>query len=188
MIRKKISMILCICMAFLLCACGNAQSTTQSAEIRDTVTMGIDYPVYDTARTLVDAADLVFTGKVTDIRYEMLDIKTEVGADSLTGLEESDSDPYTMFEVEVSHIYKGDITDTTIVLKRPGGKFDTVNYILDGASEINIGEGYLFAVETYEDSYPSLLNANQASYHLAVSDKNGDGNKITCSEILAIFE
>lgn len=184
----------CFLILILLSGCGNIPNTSQmsvesfgQAEVIKQV-MIEDYPMYDTAQNLVDAADLVFTGKVENIRYEMLDIKMESGPDSMTGLEEASKVPYTIFEIKVSNIYKGNTTDETIYLKRPGGNFDTIVYELEGATPINQGEEYLFVAQTFENFYPSLVNVDQAVYDLNAPAVLSEDNTITLSQILLLFE
>src|SRR5699024_2987096 len=184
----------CFLILILLSGCGNIPNTSQmsvesfgQAEVIKQV-MIEDYPMYDTAQNLVDAADLVFTGKVENITYEMMDIKMESGPDSMTGLEEASKVPYTIFEIKVSNIYKGNTTDETISLKRPGGNFDTIVYELEGATPINQGEEYLFVAQTFENFYPSLVNVDQAVYDLNAPAVLSEDNTITLSQILLLFE
>ncbi len=184
----------CFLILILLSGCGNIPNTSQmsvesfgQAEVIKQV-MIEDYPMYDTAQNLVDAADLVFTGKVENITYEMMDIKMESGPDSMTGLEEASKVPYTIFEIKVSNIYKGNTTDETIYLKRPGGNFDTIVYELEGATPINQGEEYLFVAQTFENFYPSLVNVDQAVYDLNAPAVLSEDNTITLSQILLLFE
>ena len=184
----------CFLILILLSGCGNIPNTSQmsvesfgQAEVIKQV-MIEDYPMYDTAQNLVDAADLVFTGKVENITYEMMDIKMESGPDSMTGLEEASKVPYTIFEIKVSNIYKGNTTDETIYLKRPGGNFDTIVYELEGATPINQGEEYLFVAQTFENFYPSLVNVDQAVYDLNAPAVLSEDNTITPSQILLLFE
>ena len=78
-------------------------------------------------------------------------------------------------------------------IKRPGGNFDNENYVLEDASEIVVDGEYLFLASTYANSYPSLVNATQASYNLNASSAStlsiGDnGNEITLEDILKVFE
>lgn len=144
-----------------------------------------DYPIYDSAGKLVEAADLVFTGKVKNITYEMLNIGT--GTNSLTGLKQEVLMPYTIFEIKVSNVYKGETIENDICLKRPGGNFNSEIYELDGATDVEIGKEYLFVAETYENSYASFLNAEQASYDLTAPVELTEDNNITVSQILDIF-
>ncbi|CVI70612.1 hypothetical protein NDGK_01933 [Clostridiales bacterium CHKCI001] len=192
--RKNGLCVLIVIMLISLCACGNVETARQtdvesSTQAEPTKQIMIaDYPMYDTAQNLVDAADLVFTGKVENITYEMLDIKMESGPDSITGLEEASSVPYTIFEIKVSNVYKGNVTDETIYLKRPGGNFDTIVYELEGATPINQGEEYLFVAQTFENFYPSLVNVDQAVYDLNAPEVLSEDNTITLSQILSLFE
>lgn len=196
--KKKMIYFLMITIFIFLSACGNTYESIQTENqisVENNFQVGIakrtmiaDYPMYDTAQNLVDAADLVFTGKVENIRYEMLDIKMESGPDSMTGLEEASKVPYTIFEINVSNVYKGNTTDETIYLKRPGGNFDTIVYELEGATPINQGEEYLFVAQTFENFYPSLVNVDQAVYDLNAPAVLSKDNTITLSQILSLFE
>ena len=70
--------------SIVMSACSsNSKSTTNENE---TTIIQAEYPVYDTAEEIVDASDLVFSGTVTEINYESLNVKSETGADSETGL------------------------------------------------------------------------------------------------------
>lgn len=178
--KKKKMILICILSVFtiLLSACGKENSYTMTG----------DYIVYDTAESLVDASDLVFSGKVINISYEMLDVRTESGVDSMTGLEETEPVPYTLYEIEIMEEYKGEYESNSIILKRPGGIFDGATYELADATEILLNEQYLFLAAEFANSYPSLLNATQASYNLnAPSTINNEGN-ITLAQILEVFK
>ena len=73
--------------SIVMSACSsNSKSTTNENE---TTIIQAEYPVYDTAEEIVDASDLVFSGTVTEINYESLNVKSETGADSETGLVEA---------------------------------------------------------------------------------------------------
>lgn len=165
-------------LASLLSACGG----------RKTYTMAGDYLVYDTAKALVDASDVIFSGKVMNIRYEMLDVRTEPGVDSMTASEETERLPYTLYEIEIMETYKGEYESNRIVLKRPGGIFDDATYKVADATEILQNEQYLFLAEEFSDSYPSLLNPTQASYHLNEAGISSNEEAITLNQILELLE
>lgn len=165
----------------------NTLPETEKESNNPVITMCIDYPMYDSAQELVDAADLVFAGEVKNITYEMLDIRTENGTDPVTGLEGDVSLPYTIFEIEVSEVYKGEIADHTIYLKRPGGNFDSVQYKLEDASDIKIGNRYLFLAAAYENSYASFINANQSSYDLDASSESTGKDAVMLSQIFDVL-
>lgn len=162
----------------ILCSCSRQQTYTLSA----------DYPLYDTAEEIVDSADMVFTGKVVNIRYEMLDVKSEIGPDPLTGLVESDPIPYTIYEIQPIQFYKGETTQNSVCVKRPGGIFDGSSYILEDSAEIVINNEYLFVAEAFENSYASLINATQATYNLNEPSVISEENEITLADILMVFE
>ena len=168
-------------------SCG--KNSAESQNVEEVTSIHAEYPVYDTAKELIDASNLVFSGRVKEIRYESLNTKTETGPDSSTGLEAASAIPYTIFEIEVDQVYKGEANDEIISIKRPGGESDGVFYKLDGASEIEILEDYLFITEAYEKSYPSLLNASQASYKLSNQSSDEEENKaIPLSDIMEYLD
>ena len=85
--------------SIVMSACSsNSKSTTNENE---TTIIQAEYPVYDTAEEIVDASDLVFSGTVTEINYESLNVKSETGADSETGLVEATEIPYTIFDISI---------------------------------------------------------------------------------------
>lgn len=162
----------------------NGEERTKSEEI--TMQNSADYPLYATARELVEAADLIFSGSVESVTCEMLDVRTEAGTDSLTGSSEAQGIPYTLYEIKISEVYKGIFEEDTLTVKCPGGEVDGSLYISDGALTILQGGTYLFLTATYENTYPSLLNADQACYDMNVPENVNEENSgvITLSQIL----
>ena len=189
--KKKVSIIslslLCIG-ALLLYSNTDIANMGKGADVN---VISADYPMYDNAQQLVDASDLVFTGKVTGIKYEALNVMTEKQGDSMTGLTNADPIPYTIFEIKVDTIYKGNIDGDRMMIKRPGGELDGEVYIMKDASEIVKNGQYLFVVETYPDTYASLLNVSQASYDLkaptSFTTATNEDNSITLQQILELF-
>ena len=148
-----------------------------------------DYPKYNTAEELVESSDLVFTGTVKNIEYQMIDVSTDKEPDEDTGFVDDEKMPYTLYTVDVDKIYKGSIESSTIIIKRAGGSFGSDEYVVENASEIAKGKKYLFVTETYEDTYPSLLNADQSSYDMDTPQTimDGEEKEITLSDILKLF-
>ncbi len=173
--------------SIVMSACSsNSKSTTNENE---TTIIQAEYPVYDTAEEIVDASDLVFSGTVTEINYESLNVKSETGADSETGLVEATEIPYTIFDISIEKVYKGNVESSSISIKRPGGKIDGQFFVVEGASTIEVGETYLFITQTYENAYPSLLNVTQASFDMSKPEvlNSEQGNaRITLSEVLVL--
>ena len=193
-----ILIVLLIVNIFIFTACGktieqNEVETIEQNEVGEEITIiYADYPMYDSAQSLVAAADLVFVGRVENITYQVLNTKTEDGKDSMTGLAVADSIPYTIYEIEVVSVYKGNIAGTTISLKRPGGILDGNECILENATVITSENTYLFTAATFKNSYPSFLNATQSAYDIAYDMKaasfSTDEEIITLSQILELFE
>jgi hypothetical protein len=175
--------------SIVMSACSsNSKSTTNENE---TTIIQAEYPVYDTAEEIVDASDLVFSGTVTEINYESLNVKSETGADSETGLVEATEIPYTIFDISIEKVYKGNVESSSISIKRPGGKIDGQFFVVEGASTIEVGETYLFITQTYENAYPSLLNVTQASFDMSKPEvlNSEQGNaRITLSEVLEYLD
>lgn len=145
-----------------------------------------DYPEYDTADDLIDAADLIFSGTVKGIKYEMIDIRANPDIGENTGI--NYLNPYTVFQIDADHLYKGNITDSIICIKRPGGTFGNKTYVLDGEAPIAIGSTYLFFTQTYPTSYPSLLNASQAAYDMNANTYTDSKSKITLTQLLNVLD
>ena len=143
-----------------------------------------DWPLYSSAKDLIDNADLVFIGKITGIDFEVLD--------SSTALPVSENTPnyarqlYTIYTVEISQTYKGDTTDVTKIRVMGG----VVDYNIDTQLEImengnalgkengipildnyykvqcNIGNSYLFTLRQFETGYPTIMNVDQSVFDL----------------------
>lgn len=169
---------------------GYKSSRTDVSEKEKSVTvLQADYPEYNTAEELVESADLVFTGIVKNIEYQMLDVSTDEGADEDTGFADDEKTPYTLYTIDVDKVYKGSVESSAIVVKRAGGSFGSDEYVVENASEIAKGKNYLFAAETYEDAYPSLLNADQSSYDVDAPQNvmDGEEKEIMLSDILKLI-
>ncbi|MCD8119975.1 MAG: hypothetical protein LUE29_10960 [Lachnospiraceae bacterium] len=152
--KKKLSVVIGIaaCLAVLLAATfiaeqagwisisGNKQKTQLSSQ---------DAYWFADTEELVAQADLIFTGKVTEISQKM-----------------SENDlPYTIYEVEIDTVYKGDTDDGTIQIRISGGESD--RYSVQNDLTVAEGGSYLFCVETYENEAPCILNDTQAVFDLA---------------------
>lgn len=148
------------------------------------------YPTYDSAEEIVEKADLIFSGTVKNISFSFLDIRSEAGTDSQTGLSEpSEEIPYTLYEIEITNLYKGEAKESVVTLRCMGGIWEDTEYILEGKPEIAEGETYLFLAATYENAYPTLLNLDQSIYHLdEVGDGTVENGNITLPQILEVLE
>lgn len=166
----------------------NVEDGEQEDEGTIATSFSAEYPSYATANDLVETADLVFSGTVKGISYEDLDVRVGSGEDSATGISSSGNIPYTIYEIDVDTVYKGTAEEDVVRIKVPGGEKDGKLYIADGAPKISEGEEYLFLAETYENTYPSLLNLSQSTYDLDAAEAQDEGSdKITLSEIMELL-
>lgn len=143
-----------------------------------------DWHIYSGAKDLIDNADLVFIGKITDIDFQVLDWSS--------ALPVSDDTPdfsrrlYTIYTVEISDTYKGDTTYVTKIRVMGG----LVNYKVDEQLSVmesgkaflkengipiwenyhkvqcSIGNSYLFALRQFETGYPTIMNVDQSVFDL----------------------
>ena len=160
-----------------------------SKEETSVTVLQVDYPQYNTAEELVESSDLVFTGTVKNIEYQMIDVSTGEGSDEDTGFVDNEEIPYTLYTIDVDKICKGSVDSSTIIVKRAGGNFGDEEYVVENASEISKGKNYLFVTKIYEDTYPSLLNADQSSYDMDAPQTvmEGEEKEIMLSDILKLF-
>ncbi len=168
-------------------ACG--KNATESENEKMITMIYAEYPSYDTAQELVDEADLVFSGTIESVSYEMLDVRAESEKDSVTDLDQSYRIPYTIYKVKVDSIYKGSSEESDISIKCPGGEADDNQYIVEGVVTLQEGERYLLLAKIFENTYPSLLNAAQSAYNMNEPNVlNGEDSGITLSDILDILQ
>ena len=146
--KKRAFILASILFSLVVMSACSSNSNTAANENEVTVIQA-EYPVYDTAEEIVNASDLVFSGTVTEINYESLNVKSETGADSETGLVETSEIPYTIFDISIEQVYKGNEESNSISIKRPGGKMDGQVFVVEDASAIEVGETYLFITQTY---------------------------------------
>ena len=184
--KKRAFILVGILFSLVLMSACNSNSNTAANENEVTV-IQVEYPVYDTAEEIVNASDLVFSGTVTEINYESLNVKSETGADPETGLVEASEIPYTIFNISIEQLYKGNVESDSISIKQKKKKMDGQVFVVEDASTIEVGETYLFITQTYENTYPSLLNVTQASFDMnkpEVSNNGQENEGITLSEVL----
>lgn len=141
-----------------------------------------DYYVYENPEELISAADIVLTGRVTDVSFKMLDYKTALPPTEES--EESNITLCTIYTVEVISTYKGNVSES-INIRVAGGLKDKyldkqLRVLGERASkgitvtsnmpEIEIGEKYLFSLGVFEGTDPCLMNVDQGV--ICVSDLN----------------
>jgi hypothetical protein len=137
--------------SIVMSACSsNSKSTTNENE---TTIIQAEYPVYDTAEEIVGASDLVFSGTVTEINYESLNVKSETGADSETGLVEATEIPYTIFDISIEKV-----SPYHVSLYRAA----SIEFLLDEDFEIDT-----FALELFHADIPLSITETHVSLYLS---------------------
>ncbi|MCL2088338.1 MAG: hypothetical protein FWH14_02530 [Oscillospiraceae bacterium] len=170
--------------------------------------MSGDWAWYPSAKSLKDYSNLIVTGTVTDISFEILD--------SLTGLTPTEkSDPtriqqYTFYHVDVIETYNGK-KSKSIRVRIDGGISDfhveeqvallreyeqEHIFVWDDLPEIKIGETYLFVLYDFDNNFdPYPLNLNQTVYPVKEDPFRGTDNNphfaqenpITAQDIITEF-
>ncbi|MDE6732981.1 MAG: hypothetical protein K2J77_08920 [Oscillospiraceae bacterium] len=137
-----------------------------------------DWVVYDTPEELVNAAQIICTGKVTDISFALLD--------NMTMRERSDDfyemcSLFTIYEVETTGRFKGDVPEKLRFAVRGGLEGykveeqlalseklgDKTILVMDHHPEIEIGEEYLFILHWADNGTPTIINNTQTAFPLS---------------------
>ena len=163
-------------------------------------TMSFDWLVYESADELIEACDMVVVGTVTNISFQVLDIRTGKVLEAET--EDLYRSLHTIYDIDIIETYKGDskskeqvrvigglegvyVTEQLVAL----GQEQATIFVLEGLIEISEGETYLFMLDQYEDTLPTIVNVEQGIY--SISDALSNGSKqdgeITVQEIISSF-
>lgn len=170
--KKSIVFVLLLMLILPMSACKKESDISKVPN--NTAVIKAYYPSYDSPQEIVDVADLIFSGTVENVSYSALEV-SEL--------------PYTLYEIKVINLYKGNAKENTITIKCLGGILDDTKYVLEDDPQITEGETYLFLTEIYENSYPTLLNLSQAIHNMKDAEGNAaDDGEITLSQILEILE
>ena len=156
-----------------------------------------DWPQYKNASEVVGKADLVFEGKVTGISFQVLDMRTSLPPTRDT--EEWNRSIYTIYDVEITTVYKGN-EQRTIQVRMDGGLREyRVNDqlkalgadaskgipVVEGMPVLAIGKTYLFAVSKIAGLPAFILNTNQSVYDLA--NPSAKQSNVSVNDVIAIF-
>lgn len=200
MLIKKKLIILCVVTGLCLFGCGQSDSTNSRITKEDSgviaeqtvqnyanstnqekVVSIPDYPEYEDAESLAAGSDAVFSGTVLGVTEEDLNITKNKDAEKM---------PYFIYEVKIDTLYQGKITEDVIKIKHLNSGTE------NSALAIEKGSRYLFLVDLYEDSYPSLVNTNQSYFKMDAAQnmelrKNGAGKEnqeqnISLDDILSV--
>ena len=181
-----------ILLAAFTCLCGCTAPVQGTGELPyDTATLSpdtvskvndsmstIDWVTYGTAAELVNAATNVFSGKVVDIAFDVLD--HEKGISDMNGSSDNyHREIFTVYTIEVQKNYKGDIGKTMKLYVEgglPGYREEEQCQLVQDANlfgftyvdkrvKLEIGESYLLCANKHEH-YTSIVNMDQFAYYL----------------------
>ena len=150
----------------------------------------------------------IFTGKVTGISFQVLDIVTALPPADRT--EDRDRYLYTVYHIDIIASYKGDLRGSTQARTRGGLEDYRVEEqlrvikemnawpndgipIQEGLPDIQIGEIYLFVTGQYETGAPALINLSQSVYNLRnpfekhYASPGDEEYAITAKDIISTF-
>lgn len=131
-----------------------------------------DWPYYETTEEIVAAGNIIVSGKITGISFQVLDLKTGKKAEN-----EAEGMLHTIYNIDVISVYKGNNIEK-LEVRVPGGlhdqylkeqlstlgeRADKGIELIAGNPELQIGQSYLFILKQYEDSIPDLINLTQGA-------------------------
>ena len=172
---KKISILLLVILSITLVLSSCSPDVTY-------IRSEILWTFYSDANKLVNAADLIFIGKLTDISFSALDANTGLEVNEET--EDTNRWLFTLYHFDVIETYKGDTSQVTYFM-RDGGledyktdeqlkvmeennvyKWEEGIHVLDYAIEYKVGETYLFTLCKREGIPPTWMNLYQSVYNI----------------------
>jgi len=168
-ISRLLIIVVCCGMVAALMGC-----VTQEAEVapneKPIIRVSADYPHYPSLDALTEKADLIIKGTVMDSRVEEIDIlsqKKKKKKSNPGGEITSCKYIYTVYTVDVSDSYKGDVEPgETVEFKQIGGETDTATCIAGETVKFAKNKEYVMFLSTYDSNVPpSLLNPIQSAYN-----------------------
>ncbi len=203
LLKKTYTIILAMIISLIFFSCAKinnegienkiSPSSAESSETKGIYFYGIEasWPYYGTVKELVDRADLIFIGRITDITFEVLDFTKGIAADDSTPKDRRYL--HSFYQLEILETYKGN-TENVSCFRLLGGvegyneeaqynemqrgkakhRGTGIPTYFDRSYGYAIGETYLIALVSFEDSHPgaqpSVLNLDQSLYCLSNPD------------------
>jgi hypothetical protein len=152
----------------------------------------LDYPYYNTVSDLAGKANQVFSGRVTKISFELLNMIT------MQPLKDGEDTQWamicTIYEIEAEKVYAG--SPTIVKLRIEGGISSGFEQeqttllgsdkipVMEGAPVLYVGDKYLFALYHADDSeYSSILNPQQSIY----AENGSKTGEFSADEIISYY-
>lgn len=142
-----------------------------------------DWPWYSTVGEIVDASTEIYSGKITGISFEIVDLTTGK-ADRSPDIESAHRMLYTLYTVAVTDSYKGETVSEKVICITGGmaGYNEKEQYdLLESSGLLNkyhgipvtekirslkIGSEYLFCTARTAGDYDHIINPDQFAYQL----------------------
>ena len=184
---KKTMILSCVVLLLIIMASGCGQDKVSQQSHTKITYFHADWPYYETLDFLTNAAENVFEGKVTNIFFDVLDMRTGEPIDK-------SDDPlfcrlYTIYEVDVTNSYKGTHnqkvyiqviggiagfkeTEQSKVLKEAGIFDELVGIlVLEAFKPLNIGSKYLFLTNNRATENHTIINDTQFAFEVNNAEK-----------------
>ena len=185
--KKTIIFILMICFVLGFSACEHKlvmpKKDAESVNKDAGKVMSFDWPYFSTAEELTEKASDVYTGTVTDISFDVIDLKT--GKTACKDLAEAE---YPMlcviYTIETEDYYKGSQREV-VQLKTEGGwagfkddeqravlddfeniEKDRVYFEADQFDRLSVGETYVFCTQSLAGGPDYIYNPNQFAFQI----------------------
>lgn len=203
---KGIPLFALCALLMLIAGCSERKTTNQVSETPQTEILDVkyetisqDWPSYASAEDLVNASDKIILGTVSEISFQVLDIRT--GKPPADNAEKSNCYLYTIYDIDTIETYKGNSSDHEEIRIIGGIKDRLVEEqisllengqsipLIEGMPSIVEDEMYLFILYQYEDTIPTIVNLDQGIYNIRefFSTETEQNDKITVQDIISFF-
>lgn len=136
-----------------------------------------DYPTYSSIDEIEEYSDLIIRGKIVDSSVELLDVSGPPLTNEELKDEQLNPHPkgerpekeslelvFTVSNVKIEEIYKGEYDEDVIQIKQGGGELNGVLHIESDVKVLENDQSYILFLQTFDFVPASLLNPYQAAY------------------------
>ncbi len=135
------------------------------------------YRYYENYDQADKKADTVVIGEVIKVN-EPEELVTGETTNTITGEKESVSHVYTVSEIKINKVIKGNYSAGDIIkIKQYGGLYKDREYSMDGIKYYQLGERHIFFLKSYGDAPCSTINPQQGDM-LIKDGKTSARNKV----------
>lgn len=157
----------------MLAGCGAKETAAIPQQSKNTVLYSASYPTYTNVEELIGRSNLIIEGTIIDSNFETINITqnptdpSDEKSNPGIGAHEQMLTPYTVYDVEVHKVYKGNVAAKDIIqVKQLGGEDANNIYVLEDSLKLKKQDKVIMFLETYDNAPASLLNPIQALYQI----------------------